>query len=87
MPSRTCAAAHPTVAEYPNPRSVVAGVEQGVWIVPIGGGPPRLLGEGHSPAPSPNGDHVAFVRRGQVWWASLADTAPAVQLMHTRGSA
>ncbi|HEX4600273.1 MAG TPA: prolyl oligopeptidase family serine peptidase [Gemmatimonadales bacterium] len=73
--------------EYPNPRSVATGVEQGVWVAALAGGPPRLLGEGHLPAPSPKGDGVAFVRRGQVWWASLSDTAPAAQLIHARGSA
>src|SRR6266496_637703 len=35
---------------------------------------------------SPKGDRVAFLRRGQIWWASLADTA-AEQLIHARGTA
>jgi len=73
--------------EYPNPHSLVAGVEQAVWVVPIAGGSPRRIGEGHAPAVSPKGDHVALLRRGQVWWASLADTLPAEQLIHARGTA
>ncbi len=73
--------------EYPNPLSLVAGVEQAVWVVPAAGGAPRRIGEGHTPAVSPRGDRVAFLRRGQVWWASLADTAAAEQLIHARGSA
>src|SRR5439155_947597 len=36
---------------------------------------------------APTGDHVALLRRGQVWWASLADTLPAEQLIHARGTA
>lgn len=75
--------------EYPNPESVVAGVEQAVWIVPVTGGAPggRRVGEGHGPAVSPNGERVAFVRHGQVWWASLRDTTAAEQLIRARGRA
>src|SRR3989454_1048234 len=73
--------------EYPNPRSLIAGVEQAVWVVPAAGGKPRRIGEGHAPAISPKGDRVAFLRHGQIWWASLADTAPAEQLIHARGTA
>jgi dipeptidyl aminopeptidase/acylaminoacyl peptidase len=76
--------------EYPNPHSLVAGVEQAVWVVPLsgtGGGNPRRIGEGRAPAVSPKGDRVAFVKGGQVWWASLADTAAAATLIRARGSA
>jgi len=72
--------------EYPNPRSLIAGVEQAVWVVPAAGGDPRRIGEGRAPAISPKGDRVAFLRRGQIWWASLTDTA-AEQLIHARGTA
>jgi len=73
--------------EYPNPHSLVAAVEQAVWVVSTAGGVPRRIGEGHAPAVSPQGDRVAFVRRGQVWWSSLADTGAAEQVIHARGSA
>lgn len=73
--------------EYPNPRSLVKGVEQAVWLQPLSGGRPRRVGAGHAPAVSPKGDRVAFVEQGQIWWASLGDTAPAEQLIHARGSA
>src|SRR5207302_2982944 len=73
--------------EYPNPHSLIAGVEQAVWVVPVAGGNPRRIGEGHAPAVSPKGDRVAFLRRGQIWWASLADTGPAEQPSHARGTA
>jgi dipeptidyl aminopeptidase/acylaminoacyl peptidase len=73
--------------EYPNPQSIVAGVEQAVWVVPVTGGAPRRIGEGNSPAVSPQGDRVAFIRRGQVWGASLRDTAAATQLLQARGRA
>ncbi len=73
--------------EYPNPQSLVAGVEQAVWVAAVTGGAPRRIGEGHSPSVSPKGDRVAFVKHGEVWWASLADTAAAARLIHGRGSA
>jgi dipeptidyl aminopeptidase/acylaminoacyl peptidase len=73
--------------EFPNPHSLPAGVEQAVWVVSASGGAPRRLGEGHSPAVSPSGDRVAFVSGGQIWWASLADTTTASQLIHARGRA
>ena len=73
--------------EFPNPRSLTTGVKQEIWLVIVPGGATRRLGEGNSPAVSPKGDRVAFLQRGQVWWASLADSAPAEQLIHARGSA
>jgi len=73
--------------ENPNPASVPAGIEQDLWVMPVAGGAPRRIGEGHSPAVSPKGDRVAFIRHREVWWASLADTAPPEQLIHARGGA
>jgi len=73
--------------EFPNPRSLTTGVKQEIWLVTVPGGAVRRLGEGNSPAVSPKGDRVAFLQRGQIWWASLTDSAPAEQLLHARGSA
>src|SRR5256886_10596120 len=73
--------------EYPNPHSLVAGVEQAVWVVPVAGGNPRRIGEGRAPAGSPNGDHVAVVRRGQIRGGSLAGTGAAQQGNHAPGAA
>src|SRR5712692_9101031 len=73
--------------ENPNPRSYPAGVEQKVWVVSLGGGEPRALGEGHSPAVSPEGDGVAFVQKGQVWLAKLDGSEKATQLIHAKGDA
>jgi dipeptidyl aminopeptidase/acylaminoacyl peptidase len=79
--------------EYPNPRSLPQGVEQGVWLIALSGGQPRRLGEGHSPAVSPKGDAVAFVYKEQVWLAQLrpppsnAADEKATQLIHARGEA
>ncbi len=75
--------------EYPNPTSDPKGVQQQVWVVALEGSAadraPRLIGEGHSPAVSPKGDRVAFVRKGQVWSALLDASEKAAQLIHARG--
>jgi len=72
----------------PNPAWFVKGALQQVWVVSADGGEPRLLGEGHSPAVSPDGKTVAFVVKGQVWTVRLDDVnAKPEQLLQTRGSA
>ena len=71
--------------EYPNPALDPQGAEQDLWIVGLDGSAPRQIGEGHSPAVSPNGDRVAFIRRGQIWWAPLdAKSAPALRRLLQR---
>jgi dipeptidyl aminopeptidase/acylaminoacyl peptidase len=71
----------------PNPSRLVGGAEQDVWIVPVSGGEPKKLGEGHSAAVSPKGDVVAYVLKGQVWVAKLNGSEKPQQIMHTRGEA
>jgi dipeptidyl aminopeptidase/acylaminoacyl peptidase len=66
----------------PNPSADPAGVDQSVWIA-TPGQPPRKLGEGHSPAVSPKGDLVAFLRAGQIWTAPTSG-GPATLLIHAR---
>ena len=77
----------------PNPAWLVKGVTQQIWVVPLAGGEPRLIGEGHRPAVSPDGKTVAFVRDREIWTARL-DAAPIdapgakpEQLLVTRGDA
>jgi dipeptidyl aminopeptidase/acylaminoacyl peptidase len=70
---------------YPNPLSRPEGAEQGLWIVPAGGGEPRRLDEGSSPAVSPKGDRVAYVKKGQIWSALLAGEPKPVQWIKARG--
>ena len=74
--------------EYPNPNSDPKGVEQAVWVVSVevaADHAPRSIGEGNQPAVSPRGGRVAFVRKGQVWSASLDSKEKAEQLIHARG--
>lgn len=72
--------------EHPNPRSFPEGVDQSVWCIRAAGSEARKIGEGHSPAVSPQGDRVVYIKEGQVWIADLAGGKPA-QLIHARGKA
>ena len=76
----------------PNPAWFPHGAQQQVWIVNLAGPEstpvPRLLGEGHSPAVSPDGKTVAYIDKGQVWTVSIAaNDAKPEQLLVTRGTA
>jgi dipeptidyl aminopeptidase/acylaminoacyl peptidase len=73
--------------EYPNPTSDPAGVEQTIWRVPLAGGEPVRVAAGAAPAVSPRGDGIAFLRRGQVFWAPLAGGGEPRQLIRARGTA
>ena len=55
----------------PNPSTNTAGTEQAIWLA-IPGEQPRKLGDGHSPAVSPKGDRMAFLRGGQIYTVMLA---------------
>jgi dipeptidyl aminopeptidase/acylaminoacyl peptidase len=71
--------------EHPNPTSDPAGAEQAVWVVPLGGGEPRRLDEGHSPAVSPQGDRVAYIKKQQIWQVRLGEEPKPELLIRTRG--
>jgi dipeptidyl aminopeptidase/acylaminoacyl peptidase len=71
--------------EYPNPALDPNGAEQDLWIVALDGSAPRKIGEGSSPAVSPRGDRVAFIRKGQLWWASVDGKVAPAQAFKTRG--
>jgi len=60
-----------------NPESNPKGVAEEVWIAAVNQVSPRKIGDGHDPAVSPRGDRIAFVRGGQVWWATM-DGAPSL---------
>ena len=70
---------------YPNPAANPAGVELDVWVVSLDGSAPRKLGEGHSPAVSPDGDGVAYIFKNQVWLAHIRSGAKTEQLIHDQG--
>jgi dipeptidyl aminopeptidase/acylaminoacyl peptidase len=71
----------------PNPAWFPKGAQQQLWIVSADGGEPRLLGEGHAPAVSPDGKTAAYILKGQLWSIRLDDpVAKPTQLLQTRGS-
>ncbi len=74
--------------EIPNPESDAQAVERAIWVAPVTGGEPRRLAEGSAPLISRDGEHVAFLRRGQVWNVAIeSDSIGAVPLFQVRGSA
>src|SRR6185312_14928240 len=73
--------------EYPNPRSDPEGKKQEVWSAGESIEPAKL-GEGHSPAVSPDGSTVLWIFSGQVWSRPLTGSvAKPAQLIHARGAA
>jgi dipeptidyl aminopeptidase/acylaminoacyl peptidase len=73
--------------ETPNPASDPAGAEQAVWRVALDGGDPVKIGNGGGAVVSPQGDGVAFVRGGQIWWAPLDGSREPQILVRARGNA
>lgn len=70
-----------------NPLSLPRGPRAGViWAVAARGGAPRRIGAGSSPAPSPDGQRVVFIRGGQPWVAAAYGPAKPVPLFLDRGS-
>jgi dipeptidyl aminopeptidase/acylaminoacyl peptidase len=73
--------------ESPNPAQLQDGTEQAVFAVNIDGGAPKRLGLGNGPLPSPRGQRVAWVQRGQIWSADLGTSEVPARLVNARGSA
>ncbi|HUP64979.1 MAG TPA: prolyl oligopeptidase family serine peptidase [Thermoanaerobaculia bacterium] len=67
-----------------NPLSKPEPEEQAIWSVLIDDGSPSRIAEGNSPAASPAGDRLAFLRRGEPWIVPL-DGGEAERLFRTRG--
>lgn len=71
--------------EYPNPTSDPSGAREEIWAVKVDDGKPWLIGEGSSPAVSPTGEMVAFLRQGIIYWAPLDATVKSQRLFFSRG--
>jgi dipeptidyl aminopeptidase/acylaminoacyl peptidase len=69
-----------------NPDLNPSGVSEDVWIAGLDGSSPRRIAAGSSPAVAPRGGRVAFVRGGQIWWASLDGATAASQAFVDRGA-
>jgi len=59
-----------SAGEYANPTSSPEGAEQDLWVVAFGGGGPRKIDAGNTPAISAQG-RIAYHRGGQMWLESL----------------
>ncbi len=73
--------------ESPNPAQLQDVTDQAVFAVAVAGGAPKRLGIGSGPAPSPRGQRVAWVSRGQVWSVDLATADQPARLVNSRGGA
>ncbi len=73
--------------DIPNPTSDPAGAEQAIWRVSLDGGEPVRVGAGTGAIVSPRGDGVAFVSKGDIYWAPFAEKAEQVAWIKARGGA
>src|SRR5579859_520459 len=71
-----------TGRDNPNPASLPEGVDQSIWIMPLSGEPARKVAEGNSPAISPKGDRIVYLKGGAIWSVALAADAKPAQLIH-----
>ena len=71
--------------ESANPAFLQTSTEKGIYIVDQNGSEPRKISNGTSPRVSPDEKTVAFISGGQVWTASLTDSANAQKLFSSRG--
>lgn len=67
-----------------------AGTKVEVWVVDLAGpgsnaGAPRLIGEGDSPAVSPDGKRVVYLKGTEAWIASLEGEPQPKKLFTIRG--
>ena len=72
--------------EAPNPAENPKGVAQDLWFASLQCCMAQKIAEGSAPAVSPKGDRVAFVRKGQIWWAPLDGKSAATQAFVARGT-
>ncbi len=72
--------------ENPNPASLAQGVEQDIWVVPVSGGTPRKVAEGNSPAVSPQGERIVFLKKNELWSVGMNEGEKPVQLIHEKGN-
>ena len=76
-----------TNGDNPNPASFPDAVEQAIWLVSLNGDAPRKLADGNSPAVSPKGDRIAFLKADQVWSIGIAKDDKPAELIHAKGHA
>jgi len=70
----------------PNPTGSAVQPRMQVWSIAMSGGAPKLVGEGDTPAISPAGDRVAFVRDRRIYIGPVDGSKPAEQAFFARGT-
>ena len=75
---------YPDEEDLPNPAAAADAPAQQVFVVAAEGGAPLLVGRGHSPVFSPDGQSLAFTRRGEVWLWSRGGQAQSLVKMDGR---
>jgi len=70
----------------PNPTGSTVQPRMQVWSIAVSGGAPKLVGEGDTPAISPSGDRVAFVRDRRIIIGPIDGSRPAEQAFFARGT-
>ena len=71
--------------ETANPAFLQISTDRMIYIVEQNGSEPRKISNGASPSVSPDEKTVAFISGGQIWAASLTDSAKAQKLFSSRG--
>ena len=57
----------PDMEDIPNPAGFASWPKQQLFVAALDGSAPVLIGEGHSPAFSPDGKNLAFTYRGSIY--------------------
>jgi dipeptidyl aminopeptidase/acylaminoacyl peptidase len=70
--------------ENPNPDLKTATPDQSIWLLELDSSKVSKLGEGKSPAVSPKGDVVAFLKKGELW-TMAPDGKNAVSILVVKG--
>ena len=69
-----------------NPAHLLDGTMPTIWKLSIASGKLEKIGLGSSITISPNGEHLAFLRNGQVFLKNLSDTLSPKQLFSAKGA-
>src|SRR6516165_9175075 len=72
--------------DAPNPDASPVAPKMQVWAVATAGGPPKLLGDGDSPAISPDGTRVAFTQERKIFVAPVDGSKKAEAAFALRGT-
>src|SRR5499427_9877258 len=72
--------------EAPNPAASTAAPKMQIWSVATAGGPPKLIGDGDSPAISPDGTRVAFTQDRKILLAPIDGSKKAEAAFALRGT-